>query len=58
MQELCCQLTVRHHSGPDFHERVSRNAGEEMAEKIMTYLDEQGMLTWYTKPIYQRAHLV
>ena len=35
MQELCCQLTVRHHSGADFQERVSRNAGEEMAEKIM-----------------------
>ncbi len=35
MQELCCQLTVRHHSGADFHERVSRNAGEEMAQRIM-----------------------
>jgi taurine dioxygenase len=35
MQELCCQLTVRHHAGPDFHERVSRNAGEEMAAKII-----------------------
>jgi hypothetical protein len=29
-----------------------------MAEKIMGFLDEQGMLTWYTKPIYQAAHLV
>jgi taurine dioxygenase len=35
MQDLCCQLTVRHHSGDDFHERVSRNMGEEMAERIM-----------------------
>src|SRR5581483_106591 len=24
-----------------------------MAEKIMAFLDEQQMLTWYTKPIYQ-----
>jgi hypothetical protein len=29
-----------------------------MAEKIMAFLDEQRMLTWYTKPIYQAAHLV
>jgi hypothetical protein len=29
-----------------------------MAEKIMAFLDEQGMLTWYTKPIYGLAHLV
>jgi hypothetical protein len=29
-----------------------------MAEKIMGFLAEQGMLTWYTKPIYQAAHLV
>ena len=27
MQELCCQLTVRHHSGADFHERVGRTMG-------------------------------
>jgi hypothetical protein len=29
-----------------------------MAEKIMAFLDEQGMLTWYAKPIYKLAHLV
>jgi hypothetical protein len=29
-----------------------------MAEKIMAFLDEQGMLTWYAKPIYGLAHLV
>src|SRR5215213_1673390 len=36
MQDLCCQLAVRHHSGADFHERVSRNMGEEVAQRIMT----------------------
>jgi taurine dioxygenase len=34
MQDLCCQLTVRHHSGADFHERVARNAGVEIADRI------------------------
>jgi hypothetical protein len=29
-----------------------------MAEKIMAFLEEQGMLTWYTKPIYAAAKLV
>jgi hypothetical protein len=29
-----------------------------MAEKIMAFLDEQGMLTWYTKPIYEAAKLI
>jgi para-aminobenzoate N-oxygenase AurF len=29
-----------------------------MAEKIMAFLDEQGMLTWYAKPIYAAAHLI
>jgi hypothetical protein len=29
-----------------------------MAEKIMTFLDEQGMVTWYTRPIYELAHLI
>jgi P-aminobenzoate N-oxygenase AurF len=28
------------------------------AEKIMAFLDEQGMLTWYTRPIYAAAHLI
>ncbi len=36
MQDLCCRLSVRHHSGADFHERVSRTMGEEVAERIMT----------------------
>ena len=35
MQDLCCRLTVRHHSGADFHDHVSRNMGEEVAERIM-----------------------
>jgi hypothetical protein len=29
-----------------------------MAEKIMAFLDDQGMLTWYSKPIYRAAHLI
>ena len=29
-----------------------------MAEKIMAFLREQGMLTWYTKPIYGLVHVV
>jgi hypothetical protein len=29
-----------------------------MAEKIMAFLAEQGMVTWYSKPIYGLAHLV
>jgi taurine dioxygenase len=35
MQRVCEQLTVRHHAGPDFRERVARTAGEEMAERIV-----------------------
>jgi taurine dioxygenase len=35
MQQLCCRLTVRHHAGPDFRERATRAAGEEMAERIV-----------------------
>jgi taurine dioxygenase len=34
MQELCSQLTVRHSSGADFRERVSRTAGPEIADRI------------------------
>jgi taurine dioxygenase len=34
MQELCCRLTVRHHSGDDFRERVGRTAGAEVADRI------------------------
>ena len=29
-----------------------------MAEKIISFLEEQGMITWYTKPIYALGHLV
>jgi taurine dioxygenase len=36
MQDLCCQLTVRHHSGADFHERLTRTIGQEMADRIAT----------------------
>jgi hypothetical protein len=28
------------------------------AEKITAYLAEQGMVTWYARPIYRRAHLI
>jgi hypothetical protein len=40
-------------SNPNWHE-----SRKWMAEKIMEFLDEQGMVTWYAKPIYQLAHLV
>ena len=29
-----------------------------MASKIMTFLDEQGMVTWSSKPIYKLVHLI
>lgn len=29
-----------------------------MAEKIMAFLDEQGMVTWYSQPIYRTARLL
>jgi len=38
---------------PNWHE-----SRRWMAEKIMAFLDEQGMLTWYTRPIYELAHLI
>ena len=34
MQRVCDGLTVRHHSGDDFHERVARTAGAEVADRI------------------------
>ncbi|HET8582553.1 MAG TPA: diiron oxygenase, partial [Jatrophihabitans sp.] len=49
---------------PDEAARAARNnphwhgSRRWMAEKIMAFLSEQGMLTWYSKPIYQLAHLV
>jgi hypothetical protein len=38
---------------PNFHQ-----TRRWMAEKIMTFLADQGMVTWYVKPIYQAAHLI
>ena len=29
-----------------------------MAEKIMAFLGEQGMLTWTARPIYKLVHLI
>ncbi len=29
-----------------------------MAEKIMAFLENEGMVTWYSKPIYRLTHLV
>ena len=29
-----------------------------MGEKIMAFLDEQGMVTWYSRPIYQLVNLI
>jgi hypothetical protein len=40
-------------NNPNWHE-----SRRWMAEKIMAFLDEQGMLTWYTRPIYELAHLI
>lgn len=40
-------------NNPNYHE-----TRRWMAEKIMAFLDEQGMLTWYSKPIYGLAHLI
>jgi rRNA processing protein Gar1 len=38
---------------PNWHE-----SRRWMAEKIMAFLGEQGMVTWYSRPIYALAHLV
>ncbi|WP_375492957.1 diiron oxygenase [uncultured Jatrophihabitans sp.] len=40
-------------NNPNFHE-----TRRWMAEKIVAFLTEQGLITWYTRPIYARAHLV
>jgi len=40
-------------SNPHFHQ-----TRRWTAEKIMTFLNDQGMLTWYSRPIYELAHLV
>jgi taurine dioxygenase len=34
MQRLCDQLTVRHHAGDDFRERVARTVNDETADRI------------------------
>jgi taurine dioxygenase len=34
MQQLCDQLTVRHHAGADFHQRIERTVGKEIADRV------------------------
>jgi P-aminobenzoate N-oxygenase AurF len=49
---------------PDEAARAARNnphwheSRRWMAAKIMTFLADQGMVTWYSKPIYELAHLL
>ena len=38
---------------PNYHE-----TRRWMAEKIMAFLGDQGMLTWYSRPIYRAARLI
>lgn len=40
-------------TNPNFHE-----TRRWMAEKIMAFLAEQGMVTWYSRPIYRAARLI
>jgi hypothetical protein len=40
-------------NNPNWHE-----SRKWMAEKIMAFLETQGMLTWYSRPIYGLAHLI
>ena len=47
------EATKAARNNPNFHE-----TRRWMAEKIMAFLSEQGMVTWYSKPIYAAAHLV
>ncbi len=47
------EATKAARNNPHWHE-----SRRWMAEKIMAFLDEQGMLTWYSRPIYRAAHLV
>src|SRR4051812_8854404 len=47
------EATKAARNNPNFHE-----TRRWMAEKIMAFLSEQGMVTWYSKPIYGLAHLV
>lgn len=34
MRRVCDGLTVRHHAGSDFHDRVARTAGVEIADRV------------------------
>ncbi len=34
MRQLCDQLAVRHHAGADFHERIERTVGREIADRV------------------------
>ena len=47
------EATKAARNNPAYHE-----TRRWMAEKIMAFLDEQGMVTWYSRPIYGLAHLV
>jgi hypothetical protein len=40
-------------ANPNFHE-----TRRWMAQKIIAFLEGQGMITWYTRPIYALGHLV
>jgi hypothetical protein len=40
------------------HNPHYRETRRWMAEKIMTFLAEQGMVPWYARPIYRLAHLI
>ncbi len=34
MQHVCAGLVVRHHAGADFHERIERTVGAEIADRV------------------------
>ena len=38
--------------------RTTHETRRWMGEKIMAFLDEQGMVTWYSKPIYELVSLI
>jgi hypothetical protein len=47
------EATKAARNNPNYHE-----TRRWMAEKIMSFLTDQGMVTWYSRPIYGLAHLV